>query len=443
MAVSKLYFGVEIEVLLSPRNNPDHTDFRKTLVAHGWNDHITSSPTKSFTQERQTNRLALRSALVDRLQAEGGIQAQTEEDFNDYNSWTISGENLSEAPTYWGVELTSRIMTTDEDWQGELAKMFRVVSKYCSVLLTWDCSMHVHVSPDRKRTFTDDQLQALCKGLCYYDKATTDALPGERKANLWATSNLELESVGDGKDLNGIQEAYKTVATGSWALLFGLLDGSITRADVCSTLQMSYNKLCAWNFVNICSPGGHGTVEFRRPPGVDSAQKAVHWAAFVLGLFAESLALDWAEGGFDEKFSQPSVVDMRSFIAGGLRRLGSNCEGALVEEWVVEDQSLAMSDDEKEAKIEEWAGGNWRLKVGWFEQGLVKYCPGTFWDSDYEGSSDDEDGESDGDDLDSSWSPTELVDVNLTWASDLEEHRGSKWSVWGGMSVECSPSPIW
>ena len=426
MALSNLCFGVELELLLSPRNIPEHTEFRKTLLANGWKDHQTSAPTRSFGA-RETNRIALRQAIVERLQAEAGIPAQTQDDFNRYDAWTVSGEALDEPSSYWGAEITSRILTTDEDWQAELGKVFGILSKYCRILLTWDCSMHVHVSPDRLRSFSDAELQGLCKGLCYLDEATTAALPGERKENHWAPRNLKVQ--GDGiffQDLKVIQKTYEDVPTGSWGPLFRLLD-TIQAVDVCKTIQHN-NKAAGWNFLNICTSDGHGTVEFRRPPGADSARKAIHWTAIVLGLFSESLAFDWSSGGFDDKFSQPGVEDLRKFVASGLQKLGSNCEGALVEEWVVEDHSVAMSDDEKEAVIDKWIDENNRLEQEWLAQGFKLEDPWAVWSNDDERSSD---GGSD-----SGWSTNEDGDVDMTW----EEHSND----WDNCSpVGCSPSPKW
>ena len=41
------------------------------------------------------------------------------------------------------------------------------------------------------------------------------------------------------------------------------------------------DKYRAWNF-NPCRPSGHGSIEFRRAPGVVHSQAAIHWIAFTM-----------------------------------------------------------------------------------------------------------------------------------------------------------------
>ncbi|EXJ91926.1 hypothetical protein A1O3_00476 [Capronia epimyces CBS 606.96] len=41
------------------------------------------------------------------------------------------------------------------------------------------------------------------------------------------------------------------------------------------------DKYRAWNF-RPCGPGGHGSMEFRRAPGVVRPQTAIHWIAFTM-----------------------------------------------------------------------------------------------------------------------------------------------------------------
>ncbi|KAI1615621.1 hypothetical protein EDD37DRAFT_497617 [Exophiala viscosa] len=41
------------------------------------------------------------------------------------------------------------------------------------------------------------------------------------------------------------------------------------------------DKYRAWNF-NPCRPGGHGSIEFRRAPGVTTFQASIHWIAFTM-----------------------------------------------------------------------------------------------------------------------------------------------------------------
>jgi hypothetical protein len=188
--------------------------------------------------------------------------------------------------------------------------------------------MHVHVSPGDGK-YTAEQLQKICKGLCYFDDAITRIMPAERKDNPWATSNV----AGRGSKVNQkLRRTYSQVPTKSWAQLFTLLN-KVTPKLVYSLLSGDCDRrYLSWNFENVTE--SCGTVEFRRPPGVDSAAKAIHWAAFTLGFVARALAVDWAP--FESLNTLGSVGELERFIAQGLLVLGPSTAdslcGAIVED---------------------------------------------------------------------------------------------------------------
>jgi hypothetical protein len=62
------------------------------------------------------------------------------------------------------------------------------------------------------------------------------------------------------------------------AKLFATID-SLDRDSIADLI--SPGKFFAWNFLPSKSDG-HGSIEFRRPPGVITAKKAKHWIAFTL-----------------------------------------------------------------------------------------------------------------------------------------------------------------
>lgn len=375
VALAKLAFGVELEILVSPRPDIQGTLFHSALSHHGWCDYILSSPDDTKTSpELSQNRLALRSAIAECLRVEGGLKAGVPEDVQGpltvdrYKNWLIAHETLREPPRFWGVEIVSRVLSTEHDWQQEIDTVFQVLTKYCEVTVTPSCGMHIHVSPGRGQRWTDQQLVAVCKGLSFFDDATTAVLPGDRKFNAYAKSNL-LACEGYGTPAqNEMYDNYRSIHLISWAPLFHQLSG-ISHETVRDILQTG-GKSIAWNFFPMIVDDGPGTIEFRRPPGVSSAPRARHWASFVLGLFSASLLNEWDKLDTTNKFTHPTITELHEFVKGGLKHLGIHCEGGFVEEWAVEDQSVAMTEEEREDVVNRWHAENDQIKVDWKAQGL-------------------------------------------------------------------------
>jgi hypothetical protein len=193
--------------------------------------------------------------------------------------------------------------------------------------------MHIHVSP-LGSAFSAEQLRGISKGVCYYDDATTKVLPAERKNNPWAKSNV----FGRGASVSQkLKRAYRQVVSGkSWVHLFKMLD-KVAPSSVYDTLSAG-SRYMAWNFQNITKPCG--TIESRRPPGVDSAAKASHWVAFTLGFVVQALAMDWSS--LESQSAVGSVADLYAFVTQGLRLLGHNCSGALDGTKMLKDTSAPI-----------------------------------------------------------------------------------------------------
>lgn len=76
------------------------------------------------------------------------------------------------------LELVSRCMTTNTDWQGEITKVFHTLQRIGETQLTTGCSMHVHVSPSREGNgYKPEQLHSIMKAVAYFDRAVTAAVP--------------------------------------------------------------------------------------------------------------------------------------------------------------------------------------------------------------------------------------------------------------------------
>ncbi|KAM7210188.1 hypothetical protein V8F06_014434, partial [Rhypophila decipiens] len=352
----KLAFGIEIEIMLSPRQESmvEGNRFRSLLLEHGWKDHIVSSP-EFWTENtlQQQNRLAMRHAVIQALQEETAMKVRHGWDYSDadyqyderYEVWSVCHESLPEPPGFWSMEIVSRVLSTEDDWPAEIERVFDVLTKYCHIRTTSKCGFHVHVSPGTTIKYTDEQLQAICKGLTLFEVATTAVLHGDRKNNPWAQSNVvnsDHPLVGDERPIMAV---FRAIPTQSWAPVFQMLDTLTCHGHKqgLEVLQSSC-KSVGWNFQGLMAHGdGTGTIEIRRPPGVVSAAQAKHWTALVVGLFSEALSTNWAveEQQLINRFDHPSVQELGDFVTRGLERLGPCNENALVKEWLKEDHSQA------------------------------------------------------------------------------------------------------
>lgn len=176
--------------------------------------------------------------------------------------------------------------------------------------------MHVHVSPFNSPKYSVDQIKRILKGVVYYDQPMTRIMPADRKANPWAQSNVE--------KFPAWRTASLQVPQKRWAPLFDSFDKHKMIAQL--LLSIPTDRYVAWNFLNLNATCG--TIEFRRPPGVQSSKEAKHWAAVALGFVANATELqDWNAVKLTN--THPSSNSLRSAITRGTERLGQSLQGAL------------------------------------------------------------------------------------------------------------------
>ncbi|POR38150.1 Uncharacterized protein TPAR_01664 [Tolypocladium paradoxum] len=345
-SVPTLAFGVEIELLVRPRSS-----FVPELLAAGWDRAVVSPLGEESRLAR--NRNVLRHAIASRL-TNAKIPATTNAD--EYRGWTVADEgSLDELEGLWRLELISRKISTDEDWQVEFHQVFQLLDQLCEVRLTSGCSMHVHVSPskDLSRTFTMPELRNIMKAMAYYDDAVTRVMPPRRKNNPWATSNMVSE-----KTAKNVRDAHAAVRHSSWGPLFRIFDEVKAKAQI--PLQLFNDKFIAWNFKNLT---GCGTVEFRRPPGVQTAEAARFWTGLTLAFVRQAMDTKW--DSYQTSRSHPTVEHLREFISRGFTKLERTCQGALDVRELAEDPSPATrfssaeirAIDRKKAMKERQGGG--------------------------------------------------------------------------------------
>ncbi|KAK0665499.1 putative amidoligase enzyme-domain-containing protein [Cercophora samala] len=352
--LSTLDFGVEIELLVSPHPNAQPA-FTKTLAANGWNSRVEgqirpglSTDVMELQRLQGRNRKAIRAAVAAALSARGIATHETSGRAQDFRFWTVVDEvSVGELPGYWRLELVSRVLSADENWQEELGRLFATLKESCKIRVTNDCSMHIHVSPGPGLpTFDDSQIRAICKAICYFDDAITRVMPADRKETTWAKSNVlpehpvkhDTDWAKRGQSVNPkIKRYYSQVSTQGFGPLWKLFDNITWRgAHAC----MSYTdgdraRYLSWNFENLVKQCG--TLEFRRPPAVDSAEKAGHWIAFTLGFISRAVSADWV--AVESKKRGGEVADLRAHVVQGLRTFPSNCSDAFILGKAVEDTS--------------------------------------------------------------------------------------------------------
>ncbi|EXV02501.1 amidoligase domain protein [Metarhizium robertsii] len=290
--------------------NPEHDTW-----PHGWRtagfDH------SQKTNPARVNRNVLRRAIARELtgaSVEAGVSTQ------GYDMWSVMDEpTLDERPDFWRLELVSRCMTTNTDWQGEITKVFQTLQRIGETQLTTGCSMHVHVPPSREgNSYKPEQLHSIMKAVAYFDRAVTAAVPPDRKDNEWAASNFQ-----KGSCAPRYAELYSNMSSLTWGPLFQEFDR--IRLPALIPINVFKNKYVSWNFKHLGSECG--TVEFRRPPGVKDARSALYWVAFTLGFLEGAMGHDWSN--MKEEKTHGAFLDLRIIIRGGLKRLGPSCAGII------------------------------------------------------------------------------------------------------------------
>jgi len=141
-----------------------------------------------------------------------------------------------------------------------------------------------------------------------------------------------------------VKDAYRNVYKDGWAPLFDRFDKIKHKSTI--FLELGENRYLSWNFGNVTDKCG--TVEFRRPPGVRSAQEAIHWAGFTLGFIFEALHVDW-EQARTERHHQ-TVDDLQRFVYYGVYKLEPTCLDALINDQFQENYLAPIPYTENELR---------------------------------------------------------------------------------------------
>ncbi|KAF2637555.1 hypothetical protein P280DRAFT_482984 [Massarina eburnea CBS 473.64] len=262
-------FGAEFELIIRPKDisslSPDARlpDFDA-----------------SHRQMRDFNRALLR--VVSKLLSDSGFACKVfdpnedEEAKPDYSQWhTTLDASLSKGHTadgFYPVEIVTPVVKADATWVATIDKFWSIMQRHFELRRDTSCGMHIHISPQQGK-FDIDQLRRIAKAVVLWERDTARCAPPSRDdhAQDFCLSNVKgrvpvADDLWTHGPLRGIRHAFRHIDHAS--------RNEIVRY-VCP------DKHRAWNFLP-ARETGHGSVEFRRPPGVVTAKKAKHWIAFTM-----------------------------------------------------------------------------------------------------------------------------------------------------------------
>ncbi|KAK5991707.1 hypothetical protein PT974_07740 [Cladobotryum mycophilum] len=332
-----IVFGVELELLVRPG-----ALLMPNLVSAGWDTtaqaHTPGQNSKTASKNREVLRHVLTGTLTDH-------NIPTNTATNNAQKWSVVDDaSILEFGEFWRVEIVSKPLSSSEDWQQSIHAVFDVLDKFCEIVVSKDCSMHVHVSPSIKTEggYTLEELKRISKAIFYFDDAITKIMPAGRKNNKYAPANGQAQET-----LGSLRTAYQEVSTSSWTTLFQIIDG--IRMRFALPMVVAPVKCLSWNFLHISELCG--TVEFRRPPGAATAEEAIHWAGLTIAFVRQAMNHDWVP--YQSKVEYPTVDELRNFILEGFHSLEPACHNAINFNRIVEntDSPTLLSTTEFEQVI--------------------------------------------------------------------------------------------
>lgn len=292
MAPNGYRFGIELEVILSPRGTPK----KKYLGLQDAANEIIA-----FSKANSSNSVEIQLATKCSTSLTG---------------WSITGD-LSIRPdnpdkqckypimlpryyrppahtttsTIVGLELVSPILhyRKGSSWRAEVRKLYVTVSHKFVVDCNFSCGLHIHTSPPEGVEWNIKTLKPLCKSIFHFDGAIQVLVPETRRGNQWTASNRDSPKLEGKKDKD----------------IFRLTDECQTKEQV-TDLMNGNSRNFAWNFRNL-GLSKKSTVEFRLAPGADEVSKCLLWVEFVVS-FVHAANMSKLQG-----FSQ-DIEGQRSYI---------------------------------------------------------------------------------------------------------------------------------
>ena len=177
------------------------------------------------------------------------------------------------------VEIVTPVVKADSTWRTTIDQFWSIIRKHFDLRRDTSCGMHIHVSPVQSR-FDIGQLRCIAKAVVLWERDTARCAPPSRddRVQNFCLSNVlgavpAARSIQAHGPLRGLRHAFRHIDHAS-------------RNDIVDYVCPDKHRV--WNFLS-ARETGHGSVEFRRPPGVTTGKKAKHWIAFTMAFIDMAL----------------------------------------------------------------------------------------------------------------------------------------------------------
>ncbi|KAJ5333367.1 putative amidoligase enzyme [Penicillium brevicompactum] len=183
--------------------------------------------------------------------------------------WSLKTDN-SVVSYEWNtlpLELVSPVLTYDETnaWRDDLHEIFRVLKTVCEIKVNPSCGVHIHISRIGE-PWKLETLKELSRNAMYFEKVIDSLLPRHRVGNELLQSSR-----------------YHSLPLEGRSMLdcVFLVNDCVSVPHLVELMNFQGSRYFAWNLTNMLDTGRQ-TVEFRQPPGMDTAEAVLQWVEFVV-----------------------------------------------------------------------------------------------------------------------------------------------------------------
>ncbi|GBF61852.1 hypothetical protein TMEN_4370 [Trichophyton mentagrophytes] len=348
-------FGIEMELYLKPKSE----SLKRRLQKLGFNPNGV---------DKTNQQLIFRKAMADEF-TQNNIFTRTEKS-SVYDRWTIAHEAALDdiGGGYWPCELISPVLYTHKNWAPVINALFAVLLRSCDVYLTKGCATHVHVAPAGGK-YTLSQIRNIIKGVIYYEVPVMRIMHEDRKENPWAQPNENT--------IPGCADKVKKVSEKGWNHVFDAFKHYDAFKDYIFVARI-VTEVCpdrnvSWNFQNLTDSG---TMEFRRPRGVDNPDAAKHWIAFTLGFMANVIREEnW--DAISHTKTHPSTDRLRAVIVRGATSINLPVQSSLLPALMADNNKAATEFSKEEREIIRQKQAKKKNKRSLFVEKIINSRPNT------------------------------------------------------------------
>ncbi|KAL5453954.1 hypothetical protein PMIN06_005209 [Paraphaeosphaeria minitans] len=272
-------FEVEFEMIIRPRDISGISEL--TLPDFD----ATHRQRRSFN----LNLLSVVAKLLTDAELHCNVFDQSSDEAPDYSKWHVSMDaSVSKdhiVDGFYPVEVVSPILVGDPSWPTTMDRFWKIMHQHFEFRRDMLCGCNIHISTS-SNGYNIDQLRPVVKSVVFWEEATARCEPPSRQDQVmtFCKSNVNHET-----EVSGLLHQADRVQ--GFLDAFAVID-SLSRDEL--VRYVCPDKYRSWNFLP-SRDGGHGSVEFRRPPGVATTKKAKHWIAFTMAFMEMSINHDLVE----------------------------------------------------------------------------------------------------------------------------------------------------